>query len=175
MSASFTRPFDVARIGRAGRTEMVQADKDELPVLAEIMQLPAIHSFQASFDLAPWKKGGLHLKGSFSAEIEQVCVISLDTFKSRITGEFERYFTHDPVQARQIIDLDQLADDVPDQIENGRIDLAAIASEALALSLDPHPRKPGVRFSPHIELPEDPQEAKGHENPFAILQQLKKH
>jgi hypothetical protein len=59
--------------------------------------------------------------------------------------------------------------DPPDPIVNGRIDLGALASEFLALGLDPYPRKPGVEFK---SLTEDADDARP--SPFAVLGKLKK-
>ncbi len=42
------------------------------------------------------------------------------------------------------IELDLADEDPPELIEDGRIDLGAVAAEFLALGLDPYPRKPGV-------------------------------
>ncbi len=51
-------------------------------------------------------------------------------------------------------------------IEDGTIDLGALAAEFLALGLDPYPRKPGAEFAPIS----DPQDAT--ERPFDVLKKL---
>jgi hypothetical protein len=56
--------------------------------------------------------------------------------------------------------------DPPDPIENGTIDLGALAAEFLALGLDPYPRKPGAEFAPIS----DPQDVA--ERPFDVLKKL---
>jgi uncharacterized metal-binding protein YceD (DUF177 family) len=60
-------------------------------------------------------------------------------------------------------------DDPPDPIIAGRIDLGALVTEFLALSLDPYPRKPGVEFEDAPTAPDDRLE----ESPFAKLAALK--
>ncbi len=50
-------------------------------------------------------------------------------------------------QVREV-EIDPNADDPPDPIEGGRIDLGALVVEHLALEIDPFPRKPGVVFEP---------------------------
>ena len=41
-----------------------------------------------------------------------------------------------------------MAEDPPEPIVNGAIDLGALAAEFLMLGLDPYPRKPGAVFEP---------------------------
>ena len=59
------------------------------------------------------------------------------------------------------------AQEPPDVIVDGKIDLGALTAEALALALDPYPKKPGVAFVDVME-PEDLSES-----PFAALARLK--
>ena len=58
-------------------------------------------------------------------------------------------------------------DDVPEELDSPRYDLAAPLLEELSLALDPYPRAPGEDF----KAPEQP----GGEipNPFAVLKKLK--
>ena len=62
-------------------------------------------------------------------------------------------------------------DEVPDIVENGQIDLAAIAMEQLALALDDFPRREGEVFEFKSEFDE---ETSAKQNPFAALAVLKK-
>jgi uncharacterized metal-binding protein YceD (DUF177 family) len=61
--------------------------------------------------------------------------------------------------------------DIPDIMENGQIDLAAVAMEQLALVLDDFPRKDGEVFVFRSEFDE---ETTKRSNPFAVLKNLKK-
>ena len=60
------------------------------------------------------------------------------------------------------------AEEPPDAIVDGKIDLGALAAEFLALGLDPYPRKPGASFeSSELDL--------GSESigsPFDILKKM---
>ena len=58
----------------------------------------------------------------------------------------------------------------PDPIFNGQIDLGVLASEQLALALDPYPRKEGVEFAADLVQVDDIAEV----SPFAALAKLKK-
>ena len=62
-------------------------------------------------------------------------------------------------------------EEVPDIVEGGKIDLADIAMEQLALVLDDFPRRDGEVFEFKSEFDE---ETTARPNPFAVLAALKK-
>ena len=176
MATTFTRPFDAARLHGKEQKETVTAEGSELEALASQLKLPAVHALKADFVLSPWRAGGVRVTGHFTAEVEQVCVVSLDHFTEQLSGDFERFYTGSAQAGTgEVIELDSDEDEVPDEMTDGRIDLAAIAAEELALSLDPYPRKPGASFSGHIELSDEEMEDGAGKNPFGVLAQLKKH
>jgi hypothetical protein len=59
------------------------------------------------------------------------------------------------------------ADEPPEPLVDGKIDLGALATEFLILGIDPYPRKAGAQFAP-------PKSEDGGEHPFAALATLKK-
>ena len=62
-------------------------------------------------------------------------------------------------------------DDVPDIVKEGKIDLAAIAMEQIAIVLDDFPRKEGETFQFASEFDEETTKLA---NPFSVLEKLKK-
>jgi hypothetical protein len=64
-------------------------------------------------------------------------------------------------------EVEVTAEDAPEPLIDGRIDLGAIATEFLLLGIDPYPRKPGAVFQP-------PASADVAAHPFAELAALKK-
>ena len=62
-------------------------------------------------------------------------------------------------------------DEVPDVIIDGKIDLAEIAMEQIALVIDDFPRQDGEVFEFESEFDEETTEKM---NPFAVLAKLKK-
>jgi hypothetical protein len=95
------------------------------------------------------------------AAISQQSVISLEDFETSQTYQVERYFM------RQLPENDEDAD--YDQLIGRTIDMATIVLEAIALDLDPYPRKPGEVFESteeSVDLPES------KIKPFARLQAL---
>jgi hypothetical protein len=106
------------------------------------------------------------------AKITQTCVLTLEAFDSDVAEEVDVDFAEasDAAQAATQADIllgAQSGDrDPPDPIEDGAIDLGALAAEFLALSLDAYPRKPGAEFAPVT----DPHDVT--ERPFDVLKKL---
>ena len=105
--------------------------------------------------------GAILARGVLNAQIEQVCVVSLDTFRSEVNEQFEVRF----VPENQLTDA--IDPDAPDEVGflGDSIDLGEAAVEQLALALEPYPHKPGIEATPA-----EPDEAT---NPFAVLERLK--
>ncbi len=155
----FSRPLQVDRVPKAGSTEKITADTAECEMLAKRMKLPAIHALSAEIRATPWRGGGLKLEGHLTADIEQVSVISLETFRETLSIPIARYFLPEGETSGE-------DEDDADPIDNGRVDLGEVTAETLALDLDPYPRQPGEAFIEHVEARE---EAEAKESPFAIL------
>ncbi len=167
----FSRPLVVDRVPALGVEESIEATPEERAQLARRLDLPAILELKARFDAKPWRRGGLSLKGVVEAEIEQICVVTLEPFRSRIEEEVERYYLgetsggHHPV----VLSLESLGEDEPEIVEDGAVDLGEVAAETLGLALDPYPRKPGAEFS--ADLPATTEKAT---HAFEKLAKLKK-
>jgi uncharacterized metal-binding protein YceD (DUF177 family) len=160
-----SRPVIVARLPPGGMEVDLRATTEECAALAADLKLPEVKSLEARFRLTG-KPERVHVAGRITAEIVQICVVTLDPFDSRLDEEVEVDFEEPRPDERADprADLD-LAQDGPDEIVDGRIDIGALAAEFLALGLDPYPRKPGVDFSYEERDP--------GENPFARLAALK--
>ncbi len=144
-AVEFSRPLLTDRVPRKGSHEVFAAEPKELLALAKRFNLPALHSLKAHLIALPWRGGGLKVTGKVTAELEQVSVISLEAFRSTVNFDVERFF----LPEKMIVDASE--DDV-DPIENGEIDLGELVSEAVALELEPYPRKPGEAYD---EGPDD--------------------
>jgi uncharacterized metal-binding protein YceD (DUF177 family) len=160
----FSRPLQTDRVPKLGSTEKLVAEPEECRALAKRMNIPAIHSLKAEIRATPWRGGGMKLEGHLTAEIEQVSVISLESFRETVSVPVSRYFLPPGAVA------ENEDEDGADPIENGWIDLGEVAAETLALDLDPYPRKPGEAFAEHIEDEPGPVE---RESPFAVLAKRK--
>lgn len=135
----FSRPLLVDRVPRKGSHEVFAAEPQECLELAKRFSLPKLHSVKAHLIATPYRGGGLKVTGSVDADIEQISVISLELFASRMHCDVERYFLPPKIL------VDAVEDDA-DPIENGEIDLGELVAETIALELDAYPRKPGETY-----------------------------
>jgi uncharacterized metal-binding protein YceD (DUF177 family) len=175
MSAAppFSRPLRVDALPGKGATQSIEADADERAALAKLNHLPAIASLSATFRLSPGGRDGVRVTGDIRAEVTRVCIVTLEPFTSHVEEPVDLLFSppakEEPPRgagAEKEKDLDLTAEDPPDVIVDGVIDLGALAAEFLALGLDPYPRKPGVAFAA-------PAVAVDEASPFAALAGLK--
>lgn len=135
----FSRPLSIERVPRKGSHEFVEADKEERERLAKRLSVPELHSFSARFFVVPWRGGGVKVTGTVEADVDQVSVVSVETFRQREKFEVIRFFIPEGTPN------DALEGDA-DPITSGEVDLGEIAAETLGLELDPYPRKPGEVF-----------------------------
>jgi len=170
----FSRPVNIEKIKSKGLRKTIEANGQEREKLADHLTITAIDAMSFNCLLLPWKKGGVELSGQVTATFKQTCVVTLEVFSTEISQDVKRYFANAGQLKLDsaVIDLESLEDDVPDVVENGLLDIGDIAVETLALCLSPYPRKPGVVFADHVES--DPDESES-DNPFNVLQKLKKH
>ena len=157
----FSRPLQVDRVPALGCHERLAADEKECAALAKRFDLPRIHSLGGLLKVEPWRGGGLKITGTLNARVDQVSVISLETFTSDLEFAIERYFLSP--RAGQ-----PTAEEDVDVIENGIVDLGEILAESMALELDPYPRREGEVFH---DIEEHPESAKV--SPFTSLSKLK--
>jgi hypothetical protein len=157
----FSRPLQVDRVPALGCHERIAADEKECVALAKRLGLPKLHSLGGLLKAVPWRGGGLKITGTLNAQIDQVSVISLETFTSTLEHEIERYFLS-PRAGHPTAEEDV------DVIEHGIVDLGEILAESMALELDPYPRREGEFFS-DIEEPLEPAKV----SPFNALSKLK--
>ena len=159
------------------KTEIdLEASDEERLALALAYDLPAIASLTAHITLTKRHAPVIRVTGRLTARLTQICVVTMEPFESHISESIEIEYAP-PAYVTEVWErLAQLeasgsteeAPEPPDQIVDGKIDLGALVTEALALALDPYPKKPGGAF----EAPEEP-EPDPDESPFAVLARLK--
>jgi len=171
----WSAPVTVAQIPEAGLHRDIEADGGVRLALAKIAGLREIESARASFELTPGRDESVHVRGSVSARVGQVCVVSLDPIENDVLEEIDIIFVPES-QMRELAesvddddetDADKEIPDPPEPIVGGVIDLGRLATDALFLGLDPYPRKPDAVFEPP-NVPVDPED-----HPFAALKALK--
>jgi uncharacterized metal-binding protein YceD (DUF177 family) len=174
----FSHVVEVDRIGPQGLQLQLEADQAACGALARRLRILGILSLKADLKLVPEALAGhFRLTGQIEAEVDQACVVSLEPVRQRVSEVFQRRFGPE-IEARPASEqggdeaewLDPEAEDPPDPVVGGQIDLGDVVAEELALGLDPYPRRP------EAEVPDSYREAAeegGKISPFAALAKLK--
>ena len=158
----------VAAVPETGRRLDLVADDAARDAIAKAAGLASLPRLEAGFDLKRQGADGLRVVGRIAATVVQNCVVTLEPIESQIDEAVDLVFLPDVAPATDAIDLQALeADDPPEAIRDGVIDLGAVATEFLLLGLDPYPRKPGAVF-------DAPPAGDPTSHPFAALAALKK-
>jgi uncharacterized metal-binding protein YceD (DUF177 family) len=156
-------PVSIAEIPDSGSHYDLAADagaRDAVAALAGIRTLPQL---EASFDLS--RRGdGVAVRGEVRARAGQTCVVTLEPIESEVHESVDLVFSPPEASDKPV---GKKKGEPPEPLENGMVDLGAIAAEFLMLGLDPYPRKQGAEFS-------RPQSADEGAHPFAALGALKK-
>ncbi len=85
----------------------------------------------------------IRLQGHLSADVVQSCVVTLGPVPAHLEVDFEMSFSASAVEPA-VADLDPLAEEGPEPIPEGVIDLGEAVAQQLAIALDPYPRAPGA-------------------------------
>jgi len=174
----FSHVVEVDRIGPQGLQMQLVADQAARAALAKRLRILGVLSLKADLKLVPEALAGHYrLTGRIEAEVDQACVVSLEPVRQQVSEEIVRRFgpegaagseTELDTDEAELLDPD--ADDPPDPMIGGVIDLGEVVAEELALGLDPYPRKPGAKVpDSYAEMPEEG----GKISPFAALAKLK--
>jgi hypothetical protein len=166
--AAWRFPVAVADVPETGRRVDIVADDRVREAIAKAAGLAALPRLAAGFDLMRQGAEGLRLAGRVQAAVVQNCVVTLDPIESTVDESVDLMFLPEaPVMpdpaGLQAVD----AEDPPETLQNGIIDLGAVATEFLLLGIDPYPRKPGAVF-------DAPPAGDPSSHPFAALAALKK-
>jgi uncharacterized metal-binding protein YceD (DUF177 family) len=165
----------VAQIPDTGLHRDIEADDAARRAMAEVAGLREVAFARASFDLRHRSGDQVHVTGRVKAKIGQTCVVTLEPLESEIDEAVDLVFA----PSRQSLpqhDLDDddsdddgpiEADDAPEPIVDGVIDLGRLATDVLFLAIDPYPRTEGAVFEPQVAAA-DPED-----HPFAALKALK--
>lgn len=137
--------------------------------IAALLGLHAVEQLDAELKVSQASNGLVEISGTLRAEIQPVCVVSLEPFPQHVDEPVSIRFAPEGLIERMIrrAEEDEIEDfEPPDAILDGQIDFGSVVVEFLALALDPYPRKPGAVFAGG-----DPEPVR--ESPFAALQALK--
>jgi uncharacterized metal-binding protein YceD (DUF177 family) len=169
-SQEFSRFVEADSVGTHRMERRITANPEERAALAKRFDLLGIDRLEAVFSLKRAGGGVIHVQGEIEAEVTQACVVTLAPVPAKIAESFSADFADEDRRRPSETDLDFEAEDPPEPIRNGHIDLGELAAEQLSLALNPYPRAPGAaipeEFSPD---PDAEGEAERPVNPFSIL------
>jgi len=165
---SWSVPVVVAQLTETGLRVSLEANEAERTEIARVAGLRDLPKLSAEFELMPLGHNELRLVGQVDAVVGQSCVVTLDRVENTVSEPVNLTFVPPSAIAEPSETADEdPANDPPEPIVNGQIDLAKLAVEFLILGIDPYPRKEGAVFEP-ISTPPAPED-----HPFAGLAALK--
>jgi uncharacterized metal-binding protein YceD (DUF177 family) len=160
-------PLALSDVPESGRHLDLIADRQTRDAVAEHVGLTALPRLEASFDVMPHGRGGLHVVGRVSATVGQSCVVTLEPLQNEIDESIDLVFTHSDTPSVGGTDVEVPTANASEPLIGGTVDLGEIATEFLILGLDPYPRKPDAIFR-------SPAAGEDSAHPFAALAALKK-
>jgi uncharacterized metal-binding protein YceD (DUF177 family) len=170
----FSRPLQVADLSKNEKIRRIEADAGERSALAQRFGLVALDSLNAMLTLDTQPGRGLvRVRGEFSAEIVQNCVITLEPLSSCLHTSFERlYGPQENGTEESTIILAPDAEEPPEPFVNGAIDIGEAVAEQMAIELDPFPRAAGAIYQGQPDESDVNHEAGELRLPFAALKDL---
>jgi uncharacterized metal-binding protein YceD (DUF177 family) len=164
----FSRIVKVETLPRDGLTQKIVANEIEREKLSKRFSLDSMQSLEADFVIRRSGKG-VRVTGEARAKVMQICVVTLEPFPAEVVEDIDVRFAPPPDPRRKPPALEEEirfdAEDEPDPLIDGAVDLGELAAEFIALGLDPYPRKPEAKF----EAPAEEEPA----SPFAKLRLVK--
>src|SRR5262249_43616400 len=140
-------PLTLRDVPESGRHFDLFADKQTRAAVAEHAGLAALPRLEASFDVTPHGRRGLHVVGRVSATVGQTCVVTLEPLENEIDEAIDLVFA--PAGAPPVVggaEVEVPATDEPEPLIGGGVDLGGGATEIFVFGLDPYPREPGALF-----------------------------
>jgi uncharacterized metal-binding protein YceD (DUF177 family) len=170
-AVEFSRPIAAESIGSQQQVHEISADAQERRQLAERFGLLALERLDATLELRRHAGDVIQATGRLRADVVQSCVASLAPVPAHLEVKFEVSYSAAAADSPEV-ELDPLAEDPPEPVIGGAIDLGEAVAQQLAVSLDPYPRAPGAAW-PSAEAPASGVANPAARHPFAGLAALK--
>jgi len=172
------RPVDVSDLPSQGQNISVEATAAECAALSRRFGLEALQDFSARLRVERGRTRdgvrAVRVHGAFSAEVKQICVLTLESFSVQVADQLDIYFVPPSELEEGESDLiDGSSEEILEPLAEPEIDLGELVAQHLALALDPHPRRPGAIVEAGVAAANTANAAEETDNPFAILGQLK--
>ena len=173
-----SRPISASTLPTAGFAVRIDANDEERAALADEHGLASVESFVAEFELKRWRKDGVRIRGTVSANIVQECVVTLQPVVTDLEIPVDAVFVPEGSPLKRPLDedgamiVDPEGPDIPETFERGMLDAGAVAEEFFELAIDPYPRAPGAELG-EAAADGDTEDEEATDNPFARLAALR--
>lgn len=172
MQNFFSYQIIVDNLPQGEQRYRLTADAEDCAKIKDILKIPGVNDFSADIRLKFNRKEHLlKVWGRAEASLELESVVSLEVFSKDYAADFDLLYDTEATLKSQREEEEEItiSDNIPDVIINGRLDLADLAIEQIALIMEDYPRKEGEVFAFKSEFsPED-----DRKNPFEVLKKLK--
>lgn len=170
----FSRTVGTSAVGEEGLEVGFDANAAERAALARRLGLLALDRLAGTARLRLASDGRIRAKVTFDADVLQSCVVTLEPVAARLKESFEASFA-DPAELEAEfgpeveVEVDVDAEDPPEPIWGGRMEIGELVAQHLSLALDPFPRSPGAELPAGAEAERTEEPAS---RPFAALAEL---
>jgi uncharacterized metal-binding protein YceD (DUF177 family) len=162
----FSRLAALDRATETPQSWTIEANEDERAALARRFGLISLGRLVATLTWRRQAGGLVRLDGELAASLAQPCVVTLEPVPADLAESFTlRFMPGIAAEDREVV-IDAEADDPPEPLGDGPVDVGEIVAQQLALALDPYPRAPGVDLGTVLPAAEP-------ESPFAVLRTLR--
>lgn len=181
----FSRPVTIADLGSGEMTLEIEAGDEERTALAARLGLLSLDVLKAKAVLKVVAGGTLaggtladgtlvRLTADLEAEVVQSCVLTLEPVRSGLAASFSRLYGPGAAEGGGAVSVDVGAEDPPEPVVDGTMDIGKAVTEQLCLELDPFPRATGAVFDGFSSTSGDAGGETDKEGPFAVLSRLKR-
>ncbi len=144
----FTRVYRTGELGAARQPFGFRATAGECAALARRLGLESLAELSVTGTLRRLEDDQtVRLEAAFTADIEQLCVVSLEPVERHLDERLELVYKSEsePVVGDGLaVAVAYDEPDPPEPLVDGAIDIGAAVVEHLALAIDPYPRKEDV-------------------------------
>jgi len=174
LQAEFSHIMVVEQLGEEETSKDLQANPAERSALAKRFSLLALDSMRASLRIRRVRGGVVQVRGVFSADVVQACVVTLEPVPAHIEESILLLYAPEegPAESAVVVPAEEA---VPEPLVGGVIDLGEAVAQQLALALDTYPRVPGAGFEGQFGGADSgSREETATRRPFAALDVLRK-
>jgi len=170
----FSRVLDISNMEPGKRYDFdFSANANERNKLADRCKIRSIDKFNVSLRVNyPVAGPSIFIEGSFEASITQSCIVSLEDVPQSIKATFDLECMDESLITEEYEEED--FEDFIEPISNNKLDLAEIATQYLALEIDPYPRKKGAEADVTTSVNSAAEKAEDTQRPFENLSELLK-